>query len=237
MYSLEIPLDFSQTVKKERDNQSEKIDADYTEPQSADKPYLEGHVEKNVYEDLNNIETDGKPTGYAANLTSDDERELLEQLKNNSVADIGIADKILNDSRILEELIKNDAQKNSQSPKQSASQTESEKEKLFQQIKRNNSVKVSDTSKYSTEQLIKDTLMYHGALHDFCYPSDISSFVSSEEIFSGISDINKNRYYTPPKKEEKSKPKHGRYLNSAHEEEIERVVSKIFDSVARDLGI
>ena len=177
------------------------------------------------------------PTGYAADITTDNtERELLKQLRENSRADIGIADKIRNEGKILEKLINNQVQNDSQSTKPST-QEELEKDELYQRIKKERGrVKVINSNEFSWEQILKDTLAFPNAMRDFCYPSEKSSLGKSSEIFTNISDIKKNEYYTPPQPKENRKSTHGRYLNPAHEEEIERVVSKIFDSVARDLG-
>jgi len=115
MYRLSIPLDFSKTVKKEKEEQTENNSTNSPAEQNGNKP-LEGRVEENVYKDSTESKSDGIPTGYAADLTTDNtERELLKQLRENSRADIGIADKIRNEDKILEKLINNQAQNNSQS--------------------------------------------------------------------------------------------------------------------------
>jgi hypothetical protein len=166
---------------------------------------------------------------------NDTERELLKQLRENSRADIGIADKIRNEGKILEKLINNQAQNDSQSTKPSTKE-ELEKDELYQRIKKERGqVKVINSNEFSWEQIIKDTLAFPNAMRDFCYPSEKSPFGKSGEIFTNT-DIKKNEYYTPPQPKENRKSTHGRYLKPAHEEEIERVVSSIFDSVAREMG-
>ena len=205
---------------------------------NGNKPYLEGHVEENVYKDeTHSDEEQGQHTGYSANLAANNsERELLEQLKNNSIADIGIADKIRNEGKILEKFINNQVKNNSKSAKPST-QEELEKDELCQRLKKERGrVELINSNEFSWEQILKDTLEFPNIMRDFCYPSEKSSLGKSSEIFTNISDIRKNECYTLPQRDEKPKITHGRYLNSAHEEEIERVVSKIFDSVARDMG-
>ncbi|MBR6099076.1 hypothetical protein IKP85_04950, partial [bacterium] len=97
-------------------------------------------------------------------------------------------------------------------------------------------VEVRDASKYTTEQLIEDTLKYGDILRQFCRSSDTGFGFKSDSVTRAISDVKQNPYYTHTKTEETPKPKHSRFLNFAHEAEIEQVVSGIFDSVIRELG-
>ena len=100
MYSLEIPLDSSQTVKKEKAEETENTNVNSTDTQNGNKPYIEGHVEENVYKDSTENDSKENPTGYAANMP-----EQNDTVKT-ALPD-GIADSIERQKRELQNFIDN----------------------------------------------------------------------------------------------------------------------------------
>ena len=175
---------------------------------------------------------------------------IAEQIINEPENFIDIIDYNQFQSRELEEFIRKEVQKNSkmqddkhqktimdQQVKNIGCMENIEDDELYRRLKRERGhVEVRDASKYTTEQLIEDTLKYGDILRQFCRSSDTGFGFKSDSVTRAISDVKQNPYYTHTKTEETPKPKHSRFLNFAHEAEIEQVVSGIFDSVIRELG-